>query len=86
VVKSLTAGIAAVVLLPLPRILLFGTSPAASPATAGVTDVLAWATRYTTPAPSAAAAAAIRLAVRQTGKRRDWARACRLTRSTWPES
>jgi peptidoglycan DL-endopeptidase CwlO len=37
-----------------------------------VTDVLAWATRYTTPAPLAAASAAIAFAVDQLGKPYQW--------------
>ena len=41
-------------------------------AQAYVTDVLAWAARYTVPAPSSAAAAAIAFAVRQVGKPYQW--------------
>ena len=37
-----------------------------------VTDVLAWAARYTDPAPSSAAATAIAFAVRQVGKPYQW--------------
>jgi len=37
-----------------------------------VTDVLAWAARYATPAPGSAAAAAIAFAIRQVGKPYQW--------------